>query len=135
MITADRMAAIDANAAALGIPRSKLMESSGNAVAREVRDAADPGASVTLVCGRGNNGGDAFVAARFLADYDVTVKLLGRPESIGTDIARENWDALEAAEIPTETVADAGNLSLAAGEDSADSDPRTSSSTRCSAPD
>ncbi|MFB6234026.1 MAG: NAD(P)H-hydrate dehydratase [Halopenitus sp.] len=122
MISADRMAAVDANAAALGIPRSKLMESSGNAVAREVRDAADPGASVTLVCGRGNNGGDAFVAARFLADYDVSVQLLGRPESIGTDIARENWDALEAAEIATETVADASDLSLATGEGSADSD-------------
>ncbi|MGZ0746012.1 NAD(P)H-hydrate dehydratase [Haloparvum sp. AD34] len=120
MITADRMAAVDANAAALGVPRSKLMESSGNAVAREVRDVADPGASVTLVCGRGNNGGDAFVTARFLTDYEVTVKLLGRPESIGTDIARENWDVLEAAEIPTETVVDAGDLSIAADGDHPD---------------
>jgi len=61
MITTDRMAAVDANAAALGVPRKQLMESSGNAVAREVRAIADPGASVELLCGRGNNGGDAFV--------------------------------------------------------------------------
>lgn len=104
MITSHRMAAVDANAAALGVPRKQLMESSGNAVARAVRSHTDPGASVALVCGRGNNGGDAFVAARFLSDRDVTVHLLGRPESIRTGIAGENWAALDAAEVPTETV-------------------------------
>ncbi|WP_144920423.1 NAD(P)H-hydrate dehydratase [Halorubrum salsamenti] len=112
MITSDRMAAVDANAAALGVPRKQLMESSGNAVAREVRALADPGASVELLCGRGNNGGDAFVAARFLSAYDVAVRLLGRPESIRTEIARENWEALESAEIPTEAVTDAADLAL-----------------------
>ncbi|MFO8115203.1 MAG: NAD(P)H-hydrate dehydratase [Halorubrum sp.] len=112
MISSERMAAVDANAAALGVPRKQLMESSGNAVAREVRAVADPGAEVALLCGRGNNGGDAFVAARFLSEYDATAHLLGRPESIRTDIARENWEALGAAEVPTETVADAADLSL-----------------------
>jgi len=106
------MAAVDANAAALGVPRKQLMESSGGAVAREVRAVADPGAAVALLCGRGNNGGDAFVAARFLSAYDATVHLLGRPESIRTDIARENWAALGAAEVPTETVTDSADLSL-----------------------
>jgi len=112
MISTERMAAVDANAAALGVPRKQLMESSGNAVAREVRAVADPGAEVALLCGRGNNGGDAFVAARFLSAYDATVRLLGRPEAIRTDISRENWEALGAAEIPTETVADSADLSL-----------------------
>ena len=112
MITTDRMAAVDANAAALGVPRKQLMESSGNAVAREVRAVADPGATVALVCGRGNNGGDAFVAARFLEEYDAAVSLLGRPETIRTDIARENWDALENAEIPTESVTDSREFGL-----------------------
>jgi len=112
MITTERMAAVDANAAALGVPRKQLMESSGNAVAREVRDVAEPGASVALVCGRGNNGGDAFVAARFLSAYDVTVHLLGRPESIRTAIARKNWDALQAAEVTTEAVGDSAALAL-----------------------
>ncbi|MFC5136420.1 MULTISPECIES: NAD(P)H-hydrate dehydratase [Haloferacaceae] len=114
MISSERMAAVDANAAALGVPRKQLMESSGNAVAREVRAASDPGDAVALVCGRGNNGGDAFVAARFLADRDVTVHLLGRPESIGTTIARENWEALRAAEIPTTIVTDSAGVNLGA---------------------
>lgn len=112
MISTERMAAVDANAAALGVPRKQLMESSGNAVAREVRAVAEPGAEVALLCGRGNNGGDALVAARFLSAYDATVHLLGRPESIRTDIARENWEALGETDIPTETVTDSTDLSL-----------------------
>jgi NAD(P)H-hydrate epimerase len=121
MITTDRMAAVDANAAALGVPRKQLMESSGNAVAREVRAVADPGATVALVCGRGNNGGDALVAARFLKGYDVRVHLLGRPETIRTDIARENWAALGGAEIPREAVTDSRGLDLT-GPDGGDPD-------------
>ncbi|WP_152041268.1 NAD(P)H-hydrate dehydratase [Salinigranum salinum] len=113
MITARRMAAVDANAAALGVPRKQLMESSGHAVARVVRDVA-PGddAAVAIVAGRGNNGGDAFVAARFLDDFDVQVSLLGRPETISTGIARENWDALVDAEYDTRIVGDSSDLDL-----------------------
>ncbi|POG55022.1 bifunctional ADP-dependent NAD(P)H-hydrate dehydratase/NAD(P)H-hydrate epimerase [Haloferax marisrubri] len=106
------MAAVDLNAEALGVPRKQLMESSGNAVARACRDLAEPGASVAIVAGRGNNGGDALVAARFLKAYDVTVHLLGRPETISTDIARENWDALVAGEADRRTVTDSAAFDL-----------------------
>ncbi|WP_435154218.1 NAD(P)H-hydrate dehydratase [Haladaptatus sp. DFWS20] len=112
MITADRMAAVDRNAEYLGVPRKQLMESSGNAIAREVREIASPGAKTAVVAGRGNNGGDAFVAVRFLDDYDVSVHLLGRAETIGTDIARENWDALQQAEYDTTEVTDSRTLDL-----------------------
>lgn len=112
MISSRRMAAVDRNAAALGVPLRVLMESSGNAVARRVRDLVDPGASVALVCGRGNNGGDALAAARFLDEYDLRISLLGRPESITTDIARENWDALQAAEYDTHVVSDSRDFAL-----------------------
>ncbi|QSW99476.1 NAD(P)H-hydrate dehydratase [Haloterrigena alkaliphila] len=112
MITGERMGAVDENAAALGVPRKQLMESSGHAVARAVRDAAEPGASVAIVAGRGNNGGDAFVAARFLDAYDVTTLLLGRSENIGTDIARENWDALQQAAYDTREVKDSSGFDL-----------------------
>ena len=112
MITGSEMAVVDANAAALGIPRKQLMESSGNAIARVIKDLADPGETVTIVAGRGNNGGDAFVAARFLESYDLCVQLLGRPESIGTEIARENWDALGAAEIDRKQVRDSTAVGL-----------------------
>lgn len=112
MISSAEMAVVDANAEALGVPRKQLMESSGNAVAGVVRAVADPGASVALVCGRGNNGGDAFVAARFLSEYDVTVSLLGRTATISTEIARENWTALEAAEIEAREIRDSAAFDL-----------------------
>jgi NAD(P)H-hydrate epimerase len=112
MITSEEMAVVDANAAALGVPRKQLMESSGNAVARAVRERAEAGDTVALVCGRGNNGGDAFVTARYLSAYDVTVRLLRRAETIGTEIARENWDALEAAALDAREVTDPSALSL-----------------------
>ena len=112
VITGREMAVIDANAAALGVPRKQLMESSGHALARAVRAEADPGDEIAIVAGRGNNGGDALVAARFLDDFQVRVFLLGRPETITTDIARKNWHALERAEIPTEGVRDSTALDL-----------------------
>lgn len=112
MITARRMAMVDRNAAALGVPRKQLMESSGNAVADEIRTRVDPSEKVLLVAGRGNNGGDALVAARFLDANDCRVVLLGRPETISTDIARENWDALQLAEYDVETVTDSREFTL-----------------------
>jgi NAD(P)H-hydrate epimerase len=105
-------AVLDENAAALGVARKQLMESSGNAVADVVDEVADEGATVAVVAGRGNNGGDAFVATRFLEDHDVTVHLLGRPETITTDIARENWAALQRAEADTRIVRDSADLDL-----------------------
>ena len=112
MLTGSEMAVVDANAAALGVRRKQLMESSGHAVARAVRSLVDSGEGVTIVAGRGNNGGDALVAARFLDDYDLRIVLLGRPETITTDIARENWEALERGEYPTEQVRDSTQLDL-----------------------
>ncbi len=112
MITGSEMAVVDENAAALGVPRKQLMESSGNAVARVVREVADRGASVTLVAGRGNNGGDAFAAARFLDGFDLDVCLLGRAEAIATDIARENWEALRRCEYDVREVRDSAAFSL-----------------------
>lgn len=116
------MAAVDRNAEALGVPRRQLMESSGNAVARRVRDLAEPGSRVVMVCGRGNNGGDAFAAARFLDEYDVWVRLLGRPESITTVIARANWDALREAEYDAEAVADSADFDLGGPDGDDDGD-------------
>jgi hydroxyethylthiazole kinase-like uncharacterized protein yjeF len=112
MITGSEMAVVDENAAALGVPRTQLMESSGNAVARVVRDVADSDDEVRVVAGRGNNGGDAFVAVRFLEALDVSVTLLGRPSNITTVIARENWDALVEGEYDVETVRDSAAVAL-----------------------
>ncbi|MFB6167452.1 MAG: NAD(P)H-hydrate dehydratase [Haloferacaceae archaeon] len=112
MITTARMAAVDRNTAALGVPQRALMESSGRAVADAVRSVTAPGARVVVVCGRGNNGGDGAVAVRHLSGFDARAHLLGRPEAISTEIARENWRALERSEAPTRVVRDSRGVDL-----------------------
>ena len=88
------MAAIDANCEYMGIKRLQLMENAGAAVANAVKERISSG-KVVIIAGRGNNGGDAFVAARHLCRYDVTVILIGKKEEIKTQEALHNWNALE----------------------------------------
>src|SRR5208337_2759744 len=64
IITHERMRAVDANARALGVAGLQLMESAGKALAASV-PALRP-KTVLVLCGRGNNGGDGMVAARYL---------------------------------------------------------------------
>jgi hydroxyethylthiazole kinase-like uncharacterized protein yjeF len=54
--------------------------------------------SVTVLCGRGNNGGDGMMTARLLAGSGlvVTVLLLGSPDGLKGDAA-EAWSELKAA--------------------------------------
>jgi len=103
------MSAIDANCEYLGIKRLQLMENAGAAVARAVRERISTG-KVVIIAGKGNNGGDAFVAARHLSGYDVRVILLGRKEEIKTPEALQNWNALENTSIPLTQVADSKAL-------------------------
>ncbi|MFA7695798.1 MAG: NAD(P)H-hydrate dehydratase [Methanoregula sp.] len=64
MVMHERMQAIDGNAQALGVTGLQLMESAGKALAESVL-ALSP-KNVLVLCGRGNNGGDGMVAARYL---------------------------------------------------------------------
>lgn len=64
IITPTRMKTVDLNATALGLGVLQMMESAGRALA-EVALRYSPG-SVLILCGRGNNGGDGLVAARYL---------------------------------------------------------------------
>ncbi len=85
---------IDANARYYGLPPRVLMENAGAAIARHVIDRYRP-ASVAILCGTGNNGGDGFVIARHLDDdAAVHVVLSKDPSFIRTDEARANYDLL-----------------------------------------
>lgn len=108
-ITSARMVAIDANCEYLGIRRLQLMENAGAATANAVKNRIKSG-KVVIIAGRGNNGGDAFVAARHLSGYDTTVILLGKKEEIKTPEAQHNWKALERTSIPLVQVTDAAML-------------------------
>jgi len=71
-----------------GIPSVTLMEHAGSAVARFVLREFPGRNRVTVLCGKGNNGGDGLVAARYLADAGraVTTVLLGAPADLEGDV-------------------------------------------------
>lgn len=89
--TAAEMSAIDrATSQEHGVHSLTLMENAGNAVANFAREHWPAASRITVVCGRGNNGGDGFVAARRLhsAGKVVEVLLLGPAEGLKADAAK-----------------------------------------------
>src|SRR6185312_489622 len=68
ILTNDEMRRADASAVKAGTPSLTLMENAGRAVADAIA-ARFPPSKVVVLCGPGNNGGDGFVAARFLAAH------------------------------------------------------------------
>ena len=71
-----------------GVDGLDLMERAGAGVAREVERLA-PDGPVTVVCGKGNNGGDGLVIARLLRDAgrEVAVLLTGSADEVSPDAA------------------------------------------------
>ncbi len=65
------------------------MRAASSAVAAFAREQFPQARRVTVLCGRGNNGGDGMMAARLLADagLEVTTLLLGAPEQLTGDAA------------------------------------------------
>ncbi len=124
IVSAAEMREIDhATSERFGVPSLTLMENAGAAVARFVLSEYPQAERVGVVCGKGNNGGDGFVAARKLAEAGRAVRILLlcdpaelrgdaaamfqkmlaalRPLNVSPVIVREvsGLDASEAAEI------------------------------------
>ena len=59
-----------------GIPSRTLMEIAGRSIA-EVIQARSPSGEIAILCGPGNNGGDGYVAARWLTQWGRVVRLSG----------------------------------------------------------
>jgi ADP-dependent NAD(P)H-hydrate dehydratase / NAD(P)H-hydrate epimerase len=94
LLTTAEMAEADRLAIAGGIPGFKLMKNAGRAVADVACRAVDC-RRIVVVAGPGNNGGDGFVAARYLADrgYIVTVCFVGERTRLKGDaaLAAKEW--------------------------------------------
>jgi NAD(P)H-hydrate epimerase len=71
-----------------GVPSLDLMEAAGSAVAEAVASLSPQG-PIRVVCGKGNNAGDGFVAARLLVamGFAVEVLLLWPADELGGDAA------------------------------------------------
>ena len=91
ILSAAEMQACDrATTERYGIPSLDLMRAAAGAVAAFAREQFPKARRVTVLCGKGNNGGDGMMAARLLAEagLDVTTLLLGAPKELSGDAAQ-----------------------------------------------
>ncbi len=93
VLTAAEMGAADKRSMEAGVAIGELMESAGEAVAAFCLRQYPEAARVMVVCGKGNNGGDGFAAARLLAGEGVGVRVLlvGKQD----EVQGEAWVSLE----------------------------------------
>jgi len=88
IVTAAEMREIDqATSERFAVPSLALMENAGTAVAQFVLSRYPTAERVGIICGKGNNGGDGFVAARKLQEWGrrVSVLLLADPGELHGD--------------------------------------------------
>lgn len=105
-VTPSEMRKIEEDGEAIGISKLLMMENAGSALVRFIfqnsasfaRKNGTGTLRVLFVAGTGNNGGDAFVAARHLAywsdTFDISVVLLGRAEDVIANEAKVNLQIL-----------------------------------------
>jgi hydroxyethylthiazole kinase-like uncharacterized protein yjeF len=90
IVSTEEMRAIDrATSERFGVPSLTLMENVGAAVADYVLAHCAAADRIVVVCGKGNNGGDGFVAARRLYEQEkkLEVILLADPTDLRGDAA------------------------------------------------
>ena len=112
MITGKETQVLDRNSEYLGVSTSTLMEKAGQGVAEFIiNQLKNRKANILVLCGTGNNGGDGFVAARYLiTKYPVTVFLAGNEDDIKTDIASENFLRLKKTKAKIISINDSSDL-------------------------
>jgi ADP-dependent NAD(P)H-hydrate dehydratase / NAD(P)H-hydrate epimerase len=90
IVTANEMREIDRTTTQrFGVPSLALMENAGTAVAEFAVSQYPSADRIGVICGKGNNGGDGFVAARKLkaAGGEVRVVMLAEPSELRGDAA------------------------------------------------
>ena len=121
VFTAEEMRRLDRHAIAeLGIPGATLMENAGRGAAESIIAALPElgaprrGARVVVVCGKGGNGGDGFVVARWLKRRGAlpSVLLAFPPAEIGGD-ARLKLEEMRRSGIRPLRLADGAASALA----------------------
>jgi len=112
--TASQMAELDrVTIQRYGIPSLVLMENAGRCCADRIlriledKVGAPQEASVAVVCGKGNNGGDGMVVARHLHNRGayVEVFLLGEVDELSGD-ARTQYDILQRMDVEARVIRD-----------------------------
>lgn len=97
VLTPLEMKAVDKNTEYNNIPTLILMENAGSGIAHYIINNYPDKKKISIYAGTGGNGGDGFVAARHLLnfDYKVHLYLLAKPENIKNKDAIKNWQSIE----------------------------------------
>src|SRR3954451_5925039 len=92
ILTTEAMRAAEQQAISRGTSVQELMERAGAGLAEAAHRFAGP-MQTLILCGPGNNGGDGYVAARYLAQRGVAVRVaaLSEPKSEAAKWARGQW--------------------------------------------
>lgn len=91
LYTTEQLRAADARAESAGVARQLLIEAAGRAVAEAVLEVFPACGRPVLLCGPGDNGGDGYVAARYLITAGIpvqVVELSTEPASAESRLAR-----------------------------------------------
>ena len=85
----------------VGIPGKKLMENAGKGCSEFINDLITPESKIALFCGSGNNGGDGFVIAHYLQNWQHSpeIFLMGNPDKMSEETL-SNYHKCEELCIP-----------------------------------
>ncbi|MBQ9097749.1 MAG: NAD(P)H-hydrate dehydratase [Clostridia bacterium] len=100
LVSSKEMKEIEQKTFALGARSVDVMEKAAEAVADFINLRFDKDTEICVVCGKGNNGGDGYAAARILhgGGYDVCIyNVFDAPQ---TEDAKTNFDEAKSLDIP-----------------------------------
>ena len=110
------MRKIDSLATAkFGIPSLILMENAGRSVACEAEGMIrNKATSIVIFCGYGNNGGDGFVAARYLLNrgHNVVIYVVGKQKKMSKD-TKINFDIINKMKIMVKKITNQEQINIA----------------------
>ena len=94
-----------------GIPSLILMENAGRGIAELAQKMMGRRKNILVVCGKGNNGGDGFAAARHLANrgYTVRVVIFAKPTELKND-PKVNYLILKKMGVTMDDIGSLGKL-------------------------
>ena len=83
--TSKQIKEIDTQAEKKGMSLFALMENAGNGLYRKIKSLIEVNDQILILAGKGNNGGDGIVLARYLKNNGYNVRLvfpLGEPQTV-----------------------------------------------------
>lgn len=92
IVTAQEMKRIEKNAAESGLSYYQMMENAGNAAVKIVLEKFKNDTSrILILTGKGNNGGDGYVATRLLSEHGCHTSVLAVDGAPVTEDAKKNY--------------------------------------------